>query len=320
MMDCSERVLVKYPLFTTAVRRIQECFDSYGTTAEPACCPIVGESGSGKTTIISYFANVHPRVDHRWGVEQPVLLAKVPARPTVKSLAETLLYKLGDPLWSRGNTVSKSIRLRELLKRCHVRLLALDEFQHFVDVRQANIPNDVADWLKEQVEEAKLAIVVLGLERCLEVLRQNEQLRRRFGANVRVGAFRWENKDERTVYRAFLRAVQDQLSEFTMPALSDVEMAFRMHYGSFGLIGYTMKIIRGAARLANSQPRREITLETLAQSYAVNVWAEHLDGPNPFLVDFDPDKAPPVKIPSRATTGVFRIHGRRNATRVELHA
>lgn len=154
MMDCSERVLVKYPLFTAAVRRIQECFDSYGTTAEPACCPIVGESGSGKTTIISYFANLYPRVDRKWGVEQPVLLAKVPARPTVKSLAEILLYKLGDPLWARGNIVSKSIRLRELLKRCHVRVLALDEFQHFVDVRQANIPNDVADWLKEQVEEA----------------------------------------------------------------------------------------------------------------------------------------------------------------------
>lgn len=320
MMESSERVLVKYPLFTAAVRRIQECFDSYGSTAEPACCPIVGESGSGKTTIISYFANLHPRMDHRWGVEQPVLLAKIPARPTVKSLAETLLYKLGDPLWSRGNTVSKSIRLRELLKQCQVRLLALDEFQHFVDVRQANIPNDVADWLKEQVEEAKLAIVVLGLERCLEVLRQNEQLRRRFGANIRVGAFRWESKEERTVYRAFLRAVQEQLSGFTMPVLSDVEMAFRMHYGSFGLIGYTMKIIRGAAGLASSQPRREITLETLAQSYAVNVWAERLDGPNPFLDGFDPDKAPQVKMPSRATTGDPRIHGRHKAIRVELRA
>ncbi len=249
-----------------------------------------------------------------------MLLAKIPARPTVKSLAETLLYKLGDPLWSRGNTVSKSIRLRELLKQCRVRLLALDEFQHLVDVRQANIPNDVADWLKEQVEEAKLAIVVLGLERCLEVLRQNEQLRRRFGANVRVGAFRWENKEERTVYRAFLRAVQEQLSEFTIPALSDVEMAFRMHYGSFGLIGYTMKIIRGAARLASSRPLREITLETLAQPYAVNVWAERLDCPNPFLDDFDPDKAPPVKIPSRTTAVDPRIHGRHYSTRVDLHA
>jgi Bacterial TniB protein len=184
-MDPCERILVKYPLFKTAVARIQACFDSHDATAEPDCCPIVGESGGGKTTIISYFASLHPRVDHKWGLEVPVLVAKVPARPTVKSFAETLLYQLGDPLWSRGNTVSKSIRLRELLKRCRVRLLALDEFQHFVDVRQSNIPNDVADWLKEQVEEARLAIVVAGLPRCLEVLRQNEQLRRRFGATLR---------------------------------------------------------------------------------------------------------------------------------------
>lgn len=144
-MDCCERVLVKYPLFKSAVARVQACFDSHGTTAEPTCLPIVGESGGGKTTIISYFASMHPRVDRKFGVEVPVLLAKIPARPTVKSLAETLLYQLGDPLWARGNTVSKSIRLRELLKRCGVRLLALDEFQHFVDVRRAKIPNDVAD-------------------------------------------------------------------------------------------------------------------------------------------------------------------------------
>lgn len=43
----SQRVLVKYPLFKTAVARIQACSDSYGTTAEPDCCPIAGESGSG---------------------------------------------------------------------------------------------------------------------------------------------------------------------------------------------------------------------------------------------------------------------------------
>ena len=47
-----------------------------------------------------------------------------------------------------------------------------------------------------------------------------------------------------------LRAVQEQLPEYGMPSLSDVDMAFRMHYASYGLIGYTMKIIRGAARIA----------------------------------------------------------------------
>ena len=75
-MERSERVLVKYPLFKTAVARVQACFDSHDATAEPDCCPIVGESGSGKTTIISYFASLHPRVDHKWGLEVPVLRRK----------------------------------------------------------------------------------------------------------------------------------------------------------------------------------------------------------------------------------------------------
>jgi len=318
-MDRAERILVKYPLFKTAITRIQECFDSHDATAEPDCCPLVGESGSGKTTIISHFASLHPRVDRKWGVEVPVLVAKVPARPTVKSFAETLLYQLGDPLWSRGNTVSKSIRLRELIKRCHVRLLALDEFQHFVDVRRASIVNDVADWLKEQVEEARLAIVVAGLQRCLEVLRQNEQLRRRFSATLRVGAFRWELKDDRTTYRAFLRAVQEQLPEYEMPSLSDLDMAFRMHYGSYGLIGYTMKIIRGAARIARLHPRRQITIRTLSQAFAEHVWAERLDDPNPFTENFNCEKAPPLTMPS-ARTSLPHATGSNRSARLELHA
>jgi energy-coupling factor transporter ATP-binding protein EcfA2 len=318
-MENCERILVQYPLFKTAIARIQACFDSHDATAEPDCCPLVGESGSGKTTIISYFASLHPRVDHKWGVEVPVLVAKVPARPTVKSFAETLLYQLGDPLWSRGNTVSKSIRLRELIKRCHVRLLALDEFQHFVDVQRASIVNDVADWLKEQVEEARLAIVVSGLQRCLEVLRQNEQLRRRFSSTLRVSAFRWDIKEDRTTYRAFLRAVQEQLPEYAMPNLPDLDLAFRMHYASYGLIGYTMKIIRGAARIACSHPRRQITLRTLSQSYAEHVWSERLNDPNPFGERFDCEKAPPIALPSAAAcispgTIVSR------ARRLELHA
>ena len=318
-MDRSEHVLVKYPLFKTAVSRIQACFNSYETTTEPDCCPIVGESGSGKTTIISYFANLHPRVDRKSGVEVPVLIARVPARPSVKSFAETLLYQLGDPLWSRGNTVSQSIRLRELLKRCRVRLLALDEFQHFVDVRRANIPNEVADWLKEQVEEAKLAIVVLGLDRCLEVLRQNEQLRRRFGATLRIGAFRWNIKEDRTAYRAFLRAVQDQLVDYAMPTLSDTDMAFRMHYASYGLIGYTMKIIRGAVRIANDDPCRKITLRTLSQSFSEHVWSERLSDPNPFLESFDLATSPAPAVPGAAArTSSIRVAAK--SIGPELHA
>jgi hypothetical protein len=134
-----------------------------------------------------------------------------------------------------------------------------------------------------------------------------------------VGAFRWENKDDRTTYRAFLRAVQEQLPEYVMPPLADLEMAFRMHYGSYGLIGYTMKIIRGAARIARSHPRREITLRTLAQSFREHVWIERLTDPNPFLENFDADSAPPLKLPSE-TACAPPPHAYRRNVRPELHA
>jgi hypothetical protein len=188
-----------------------------------------------------------------------------------------------------------------------------------VDVQRASIVNDVADWLKEQVEEARLAIVVAGLQRCLEVLRQNEQLRRRFSATLRVGAFRWELKEDRTTYRAFLRAVQEQLPEYEMPSLSDLDMAFRLHYASYGLIGYTMKIVRGAARIARCHPRRQITIRTLSQAFAEHVWAERLDDPNPFTEKFDCDKAPPLTLPS-ARTSIPHAMGVHRTARLELHA
>jgi hypothetical protein len=188
-----------------------------------------------------------------------------------------------------------------------------------VDVRRASIVTDVADWLKEQVEEARLAIVVSGLQRSLEVLRQNEQLRRRFGSRLRVSAFRWDFKEDRMTYRAFLQAVQEQLPEYEMPNLADPDVAFRMHYASYGLIGYTMRIIRGAVRLACTHLRRQITLRTLSQSYAEYVWSERLSDPNPFGEKFDCAKAPPIALPS-ATACIPSASIASRAVRLELHS
>ena len=61
------------------------------------------------------------------------------------------------------------------------------------------------------------------------------------------------------------------------------------------------------------------TLQTLAQSYAVNVWAERLDCPNPFLENFDPEKAPPAILPSDVTALPHTL-STRSAARIALHA
>ena len=59
-------------------------------------------------------------------------------------------------------------------------------------------------------------------------------------------------------------------------------------------------------------------MRTLAQSYAVNVWAERLDTPNPFLENFDPDRAAPLKLPSETAVIPCQL-GTRRAARIELH-
>ena len=318
-MDRCERILVKYPLFKTAIARIQACFDSHDATAEPDCCPLVGESGSGKTTIISYFASLHPRVDHKSGVEVPVLVAKVPGAAHSQELCgNAAVSTWRSAVVSRQHSGQKHSAegIDQALPRAPTCTRRIPAFR---GCPPGNIVTDVADWLKEQVEEARLAIVVSGLQRSLEVLRQNEQLRRRFGSTLRVGAFRWDIKEDRTTYRAFLRAVQDQLPEYEMPNLADLDLAFRMHYASYGLIGYTMKIIRGAARIASSHPRRQITIRTFSQSYADQVWSERLSDPNPFGEKFDCEKAPPIALPS-ATACIPPSTLTPRAVRLELHA
>jgi hypothetical protein len=104
-----------------------------------------------------------------------------------------------------------------------------------------------------------------------------------------------------------------------MPSLSDIDLAFRMRYASYGLIGYTMKIIRGAARIARCHLRRQITLHTLSESFAEHVWSERLEDPNPFADSFDCDKAPAITLPS-ARTCVPRMAGSNRGVRLELHA
>jgi hypothetical protein len=123
-------------------------------------------------------------------------LSKLHPSPSAKSFAEGILYALGDPLWTRGNTFAKELRILEICEKCKVRVLALDDFQHLVDTR-SNVPREAADLLKDllirsQGNKAHLSVGAAGLQRSLAVFEQNEQLRGRFGTPIKFGPLEWE--------------------------------------------------------------------------------------------------------------------------------
>lgn len=301
-----KELVIRYPLFNDTLDALEQCYESVGNCKEPDCKAVVGPSGSGKTTIGEELVIRHPSSDVGSRLDQPVPFIEIPSSPTVKSVAEAVLYGIHDPLWYTGNTFAKSIRFREICDKCNIRILALDDAQHLVDTKR-NVPFEAAEWLKEQLIKSKISIVLFGLEKSLAVLRQNHQLRRRFGAPIRIGEFRWEVKEEREQYRALLNGVQKGLRELCiktcvpevcMPAL-DIDFCYRLNYASIGLLSYTMKIVTGAVRLAHRQHKDELTLKMFEHAYKFHVWDEGLTGPNPFSEEFDPKTAPKRELPSQ---------------------
>jgi hypothetical protein len=149
----------------------------------------------------------------------PVLYTEVPSGTTAKRFADQILYDLGYPLYGRGTTIEKTVRIRELFKRCRMQMLLVDEVNHFVDTERSPVAHDVADWLKTLIDQCTISVAILGIPRCLEVLRQNEQLRRRFSAPFTIGYLRWDLPHDRRNFKLFLRSVQEHLSDYEVPCL-----------------------------------------------------------------------------------------------------
>ena len=188
---------------------------------------IVGESGTGKTRLLSHFANMHPRLRTPQGLEVPVLMLPVPAKPTPKGLVETILAELGDPIPEKGTERSKTDRVITLFRAARVKMLLLDEFQHFVDQGTDRVQHHVADWLKTLIDRANVALGISGLLRCLAVMEKNDQLKRRLQAPVHLPKFDWTDPGDRDEFRSVLAALQSQMNPLRVPDLSSQEMSFR---------------------------------------------------------------------------------------------
>ena len=102
-----------------------------------------------------------------------------------------------------------------------MRLIILDEFQHFVDKDSWRVLKNVSDWLKNLIDETEVPIVLIGMPYAVEILDApgNEQLQRRFSVrcatNGRVG------KIMKVVRKATELALDADLEHLTLDVLAD---------------------------------------------------------------------------------------------------
>lgn len=276
--------LIEHPAFAAGIAAIQRCH-RMGRFAleEPGCLLITGVSGSGKSTLRKEYARHHPRRETPEGTEIPVLHLELPAQPTIKNVAERVLWELGDPLFTRGSAEAMTSRIVTLFKNCKVELVVLDEFQHFIDHSSEKIETRVADWLKHLVNITKVPFVLMGLGRCRRILQSNEQLRRRFSRHIALEPFGNSEKRARRIFDGLMRSIWANVPVMPSPDLvEDGDMLDRIHYATYGLIGYIMTLVSTSVEIALDEKRSSIDREVLAHAFVESVWPEARGNNNPF--------------------------------------
>lgn len=260
-------VLIPHAAYRNATQALEKAFAEAQSGPDTILVPLFGPSGSGKSTIVESCECAHPSYRDDYGLKVPVVRMKVPSRPTVKGLVTELLYALEDPLYDKGTEQSMLIRLRRLLKAAAVRMVVLDEFQHFVDKASYQVMHHVADTLKVIADETRVVLVVVGLERSMAVIEQNEQLARRCIKQIMLPYFDWASTQLRQEFRSILRAVDKKLEYLDAVKLSDEKIAFRIFCATGGVISNVMRLLRTAEAYALDSPTRQLDLACLASAY-----------------------------------------------------
>lgn len=268
-----DRVRVEHDAYADILEEIGAAFRAVGTSASPVGLLVTGESRTGKSSVVRDFLEGHLPRQQDNQVIRNVVYAVVPAKASVKSLLESLLRGLGDPLWSRGTESNMTHRLFTQLDAVQCRMIILDEFQHLCDKGQKKQLDLLADWIKVLMESRQYGVIAVGLPIAASVVNTHPQLRNRFDDGLRLPLFDWQDTASVSQFRGILLQFERQLAPFELPALTGQEMAFRMYLASAGRIGLIAKLLDRAVADAIRNSTLVIDLPALARAYARAIWS-----------------------------------------------
>ena len=278
--------VIRHPQFDVAYQTIVNAFEMnhQAGMAEHLVC--VGESGTGKSTLKKEIEKTYPPYNTKDRRIIPVLVVDTPAFPTVKNMAEAVLFQLGDPVFFRGAAIEKTFRILEYLKKCDVKLIIFDELQHFIDQGHSASPRQVSDWLKTVIDNAGISTVLMGLERSEQILQINEQLRRRFSRHIHLTAFSINSSEDCAIFAGVLLKLEQFINLPIKMNLTDVQLLRRIHFATNGIIDYMVKLLLGAYEFVVDNSLHGIDQNCLEAAFTRHIWVQGCGVLNPFNPDF----------------------------------
>lgn len=283
-----KRIIVPHAAYDAVNQQLDQLyhFAQLGSAGEGLA--ILGESRTGKSTLLEQFEEKHPAVRNQNGMHIEALRVSVPVAPTTRMLASEMLFAFHAPDWDQGNVRQMTRRLTVLIEKCGTRIVIIDEFNHFYDRGRNKIMFNVADWLKQLIEETHTTLVISGLPTCEMIISSNEQLAGRFLAPIHLPRFDWSDSYMREQFKGIISTFHQSLASlYQIPAFSE-DMAFRFYCATGGLIGYVGNLLSQAERNAIYRHQDSISLADLHTAHMEAVWKKEviIGLPLPFLPDF----------------------------------
>jgi hypothetical protein len=250
-------------------RRYVEAFDAAKAViardvdARGNLVPVLGPTRTGKTRLardLQAGVGAIPQVSHRVPTRLDFAIGAVPPKPNDRDLYRALLLACGFYFFEKEKTNQLRRRLVEMIRDNPIRVIALDECNHFAETGINLSARGATDHLKSLVDETGVNLLLLGLPSFQSLLDKNEQFRDRAHATIPLHAYDWNApQDREDFYAAFLAIVEDD--------------CLRRVYGlSGGRVGLVLRLMLATAQLVKG--RKAVTLKDLRRAARTHLQKE----------------------------------------------
>lgn len=301
---------IMHPTFRNAQNGLLECFEMSGL--EGVGCTLLGEPGVGKSRAIRYLASeVYSRPEYQPSetlTPLPILVIKVPGKPTIKRFIEKLLESAGHLAPSPKSTVSAEMRVNQLIRNQKVQMIVFDEVQHLLQKFALVRTHDIMAFIKVLMDEHALSICFAGLPEANELLEPFPEIRQRLSyVNSKLYRFKYQTTGPCNLGEllGYLSTIDEQLDGFAVGSerFATEDMLPRMWLASQGIPRFLTKLIMRVVRLA--ELKGAIDRNEFQAVYNTCGFNEHVK-------EFEVFKAPLHKVIERANRFQAELDAKQN--------
>jgi hypothetical protein len=305
------RRLLETPAVRTVQKRLELLYRTAGIAREGDGALILGETGAGKTTAARMYVDAkYQELRSRdptgeWsrpeaagtdlrpivhvtssGIERPIVVVSVNARPRFNSLLRDTALAMQVPLGKNFDFGEAMTSVMKAIEKQKVKMIIFDDVQHIIDAGMNAF--GAADVFKLFLK-CRIAVVCIGLTHARSLASVNSQLDRLIQQRITIAPLRCSLGDfpevyangrtksgetvEPTAFREVMEAIDardgansvlpfDEASNLSYP-----DMALRIHQASGGYIGEIMNLIHQASTLAILDGSTRVTMEDFAQAH-----------------------------------------------------